>query len=232
MPWQDQYSVNWIINICSCWFHYLKTFSSSFFWELCSLFNAHFKSSLCYRTFSGLPVFFSSILCSDLGRANCYGFWAPLSMESLVRALGINSLSISAYFSPHPSYASLHEGCGFPSQPLLCVKERSSQTWVKLKGHPWEMTRVMQMLEMTVICLLLPILVLHQRPPDAFPECGEVLRWGLKSHSLCFGFELADAAEITSILTPPPFPVCLPIVSRSLDSICPLGLWMTFLWPF
>lgn len=101
MPWQDQYSVNWIINICSCWFHYLKTFSSSFFWELCSLFNAHFKSSLCYRTLSGLPVFFSSILCSDLRRANCYGFWAPLSMESLVRALGINSLSISAYFSPH-----------------------------------------------------------------------------------------------------------------------------------
>lgn len=179
-------------------------------------------------------VFFSSILCSDLGRANCYGFWAPLSMESLVRALGINSLSISAYFSPHPSYASLHEGCGFPSQPLLCVKERSSQTWVKLKGHPWEMTRVMQMLEMTVICLLasLPVLVLHQRHPDAFPECGEVLRWGLKSHSLCFGFELADAAEITSILIPPPFPVCLPIVSRSLDSICPLGFWMTFLWPF
>lgn len=43
-------------------------------------------------------VFFSSILCSDLRRVNCYGFWAPLSMESLVRALGINSLSISAYF--------------------------------------------------------------------------------------------------------------------------------------
>lgn len=126
-------------------------------------------------------------------------------MESLVRSLGINSLSINAYFSSHPSYASLHEGCGFPSQPLLCVKERSSQTWVKLKGHPWEMTGVMQMLEMTVICLLasLPIIVLHQRHPDAFPECGEVLRWGLKSHSLCFGFELAVAAEITSILIPP-----------------------------
>lgn len=167
MPWQNQYSVNWIINICSCWFHYLNTFSSSFFWEFCSLFNAHFKSSLCYRTLSGLPVSSfppSCVQISGVPTVTASGLLS-LWMESLVRSLGIDSLSINAYFSLHPSYASLREGCGFPFQTLLCEKERSSQTWVELKDHPWEMSSVMQMLEMTVICLLasLPITVLRQR---------------------------------------------------------------------
>lgn len=193
MPWQNQYSVNWIINICSCLFHYLKTFSSSFFWELCALFSAHFP--LLQNSLWPSYVFFppSCVWISGMPNVMASGL---LSMESLVRSLGINRLSINTYFSPNHFYASLREGCGFPFQPLLCVKERSSQTWVKLKGHRWEVTSVMHMLEMTVICLLasLPIIVLRQRHLDAFPECGEVLRWGLKSHILWFCFELAVAA--------------------------------------
>lgn len=134
---------------------------------LSSLFNVHFKSSLCYRTLSGLSMSSFAPSCVRISGVTTVTASGLLSswMESLVRSLEIDSLSINAYFSPRPSYASLREGCGFPFQTLLCVKERSSQIWAKLKDHPWEMSSVMQMLEMTVICLLasLPITVLRQR---------------------------------------------------------------------